>query len=56
MKEHILIAIAKKELVELKRKWHDSDPGVSAYNIGSELRVVMNTIAGMRIMAEFEGL
>ena len=54
--EHILIAVAKKELEELKRKWHDSEPGASAYNAGSELRVVMHTIAGMRIMAESEGL
>jgi hypothetical protein len=54
--EHILIAVAKKELEELHSKWHDSEPGASAYNIGSEMHVVMNTIAGMRRMAAFEGL
>ena len=56
MKEHLLIAIAKKELAELKRKAHASEPGASAYISNSELQLVMNEIIGMRRMAEFEGL
>lgn len=54
--EHLLIAVAKKELAELKRKAHSQEPGASAYISNSEMLMVMNEIAGMRRMAKFEGL
>lgn len=56
MKEHLLIAVAKKELAALKQAAHDSEPGASAYLANTSMLVVMNVIAGMRQMAEFEGL